>query len=58
MTSLIDTSELKRLAKKMEDDNPAKVIILSLPDKIDRKELAWKFDVILYFLDKKKEATS
>ena len=51
---MISTLELKKLAQRMEDNNPAKVMILNLPDQIDRKELALKFDVILPFLNSKK----
>ncbi len=54
MTSLIDTSELKKLAQKMEDGNPAKIMILNLPDQISKQELALKFDLIWPFLNSNK----
>ncbi len=47
---MISTLALKEIAKKMEDNEPAKVMIMNLPDQIDRKELALKFDMIWPFL--------
>jgi hypothetical protein len=51
--SLIDTSELKKLAQNM--DEPARSMIISFPDEIDQKDLVSKMDLILRIIEKKEE---
>ena len=54
---MIDTKPLKQIVMQMED-SPAKMLILSLPDEVDKNDLFGKFDLILQFLGTgKKEAT-
>jgi len=54
MSSLIDTHEIKKLVERIEDGDPAKIMIMSLPDQISKQELALKFDLIWPFLISKK----
>ena len=51
---MIDTKPLKQIVMQMED-SPAKKLILSLPDDVSQEDLVSKFDLILQFLDNKKE---
>ncbi|MEM3846883.1 MAG: hypothetical protein QXU98_14405 [Candidatus Parvarchaeota archaeon] len=46
---MIDTRELK--SKALSAPNQVKILILSLPDKIEGKELVAKFDVILKIME-------
>ncbi|MEM4055925.1 MAG: hypothetical protein QXQ46_08635 [Thermoplasmatales archaeon] len=46
---MIDTRELK--GKAINAPNQIKILILSLPDKIEGKELVAKFDVILKIME-------
>ena len=55
---MIDTKPLKQIVMQMED-SPAKMLILSLPDEVDKNDLFGKFDLILQFLGtEKKEVRS
>lgn len=50
----ISTKPLKEKATRMED-SPVKSMILGLPDEISKDDLLSKMDLILPFLDNKKE---
>ena len=55
---MIETRPLKEIAGHMEE-SPAKKLILSLPDEVDKNDLLGKFDLILQFLGtEKKEVRS
>ena len=55
---MIDTKPLKQIAARMEE-SPAKQLLLSLPDEVDKNDLLSKFDFILQFLGSgKKEGQS
>ncbi|MEM3193288.1 MAG: hypothetical protein QXU98_13095 [Candidatus Parvarchaeota archaeon] len=48
---MIDTRKLKEKAINAPD--PLRTLILSLPDRIDEKELIAKFDIFLKILEEK-----
>ena len=51
---MIDTKPLKQIATRMEE-SPAKQLLLSLPDEVDKNDLLGKFDLILQFLGSEKK---
>jgi len=49
----VNTSQLKKIARNL--DQPVQRMIESLPEEIDARALIEKFDLILPFLNNKKE---
>ncbi len=54
---MIDTKPLKQKWANMEDST-AKELVLSLPNEISEQDLLSKMDLVLPFLDNKREARS